>query len=105
MIKRNLLTLAILLAIATSSLYAGDKVIIGAYGNYPTASCQIENKYYLIPNGTAGEVLKWGSKYSEGQVKDIFAQIDMYEKSDVKLLSGPQKGKTCAMMHIYLQLK
>lgn len=97
--------IASILAITMSSLNAGDKVVIGAYDNYPTASCQIGNKHYLIPNGTAGEVLKWGSKYSDGQDKEIFAQIDMFEESDVKLVSGPQKGKTCKIMHIYLQLK
>lgn len=86
-------------------LFAGDKVAISAYGDYPTASCKIEDKYYLIPNGTLGEIIKWNPIYTDGKDKELYAQVDMFSKTEVKFLNGPQKGKNCLINHIYLQLK
>ena len=86
-------------------VFSGDKVVIGGYENYPTASCKIQDKYYLIPNGTTGEIIKWNSLYSDGKTQTIFAQIDMIADSEVKFLTGPQKGKSCSVNHMYIQLK
>lgn len=91
--------------IGTSTLFAGDKVVIGAYNNYPTASCKIGEKYYLIPNGTVGEVFKWNSVYTDGKDKGLYAQLDMLSESEVTLSNGPQKGKSCFINHIYIQMK
>lgn len=102
----NIKYIALIAAIVgTSTLFAGDKVVIGAYNNYPTASCKIGEKYYLIPNGTAGEVIKWNSLYTDGKDKELYAQLDMFSESEVKLLNGPQKGKSCFINHFYIQMK
>lgn len=94
-----------------SSLYAGDKVIINGYQNYPTASGCVskadnakKSDCILLANGTLGEVIEWDSKYSK-EGKGIFAQVDMFTLNKVSILSGPAKGKVLYVDHIYLTLK
>lgn len=104
--KKLLIVLGLFL---TSSVYAGDKVIISGYENYPAPSGCIgkdSNKggCVLLPNGTLGEVLEWDGRYIK-EDKSIYAQIDMFTKSKVSILSGPAKGKVLYIDHIYLTLK
>lgn len=82
-----------------------DKVKIGSYDNFPTAVCTTNDKsQFIIPNGTQGEVVKWNKMYTE-RVSNLFATIDMQATSDVKISSGPLKGKTCSVAHAYITLQ
>lgn len=86
-------------------LSAGDKVTISAFDNYPTAGCEVDGKHYLLPNGTLGEVVIWGELYTIGSDKQLYAGVDMFTKSKVKILNGPLKGKVCDINHVYLTMK
>lgn len=82
-----------------------NKVIIGSYDSFPTAVCTTDKGNKLIvPNGTQGEVVKWNEIYKTGK-ETLFASIDMQATSDVKILNGPLKGKTCAISHAYITLQ
>lgn len=93
------------------SVYAGDKVIISGYENYPTASGCVskadnakKSDCVLLANGTLGEVVEWDAKYSK-EGKGIFAQVDMFTLNKVSILNGPAKGKVLYVDHVYLTLK
>ncbi len=93
-----------ILSIIVTSLVAKDKVTISYYDSYPTASCQIDNKHHLIPNGTKAEVIKWHDAYIQGEDKKLFAQIAMTYESKIRILNGPLKNKECYVMHAYITL-
>lgn len=90
---------------STKAAENDNKVIIGSYDSFPTAVCTTDKGYKLIvPNGTQGEVVKWNEMYITGK-ETLFATIDMQATSDVKILNGPLKGKTCAISHAYITLQ
>jgi hypothetical protein len=86
------------------------QVIISAYQTYPTAEgCESggislnKKDCYLLPNGTLGEVVEWNQKYTTKG--SVFAQMDMFDQSKVKIISGPATGKTLYVAHAYMTLK
>jgi len=106
--KKSLFLIAFLIGI----IQAGDKVVIGGYENYPTASgCASKaennndkNNCVLLANGTLGEVVEWDKKYTK-EGKSIYAQMDMFTQNKVMIISGPAKGKILYVDHLYLTLK
>lgn len=82
-----------------------NKVVIGSYDSFPTAVCTTDKgNSLIIPNGTQGEVVKWNEMYTAG-VKTLYAPVNMQATSDVKIINGPLKGKTCAVAHAYITLQ
>lgn len=88
-----------------------DKVIIKSYDSYPTAlGCETigfgadRKDCYLLPNGTAGEVMEWNLAYAN-HLSHPFAARDMFTESKVKILSGPSKGKTLYVAHAYINMQ
>lgn len=95
-------------AVTTQSTNA--QVTISAYSTYPTAEgCEsngmsLDKKdCYLLPNGTSGEVIEWNKKYTTKG--SVFAQMDMFDQSKVKITSGPASGKILYVAHAYITLK
>lgn len=93
-----------LLIICFGFAFAGDRVTISYYDAYPTASCQIGTKNFLIPNGTKAEVTQWHESYTKGEDKQIFAQMAMMYESKIKILNGPLKNQECMMKHCYITM-
>lgn len=96
---------------AATTQSTNAQVTISAYSTYPTAEgCEsaggmsLDKKdCYLLPNGTSGEVIEWNKKYTTKG--SIFAQMDMFDQSKVKITSGPMSGKTLYVAHAYITLK
>jgi hypothetical protein len=88
---------------------ATSQVVIRGYESFPTAEgCESggmslkKNDCYLLPNGTIGEVVEWNKKYTAKG--SVFAQMDMFAQSKVKITSGPAEGRTLYVAHAYISL-
>jgi len=87
-------------------LFAGDIVYIRPFGNYPCpygVTVGKNHKEYLIPNNTKAEVIQWSKRYTTPG--EVFATIDIWKESKVKILNGPLKGKILLVPHIYIFMK
>lgn len=80
-----------LLSLMMGSAFAADNVRIVPYWERPIAYGSLKDvsdgQMFMIPNGTKGVVLKWNQNYSK--LKDPFARLDMYERTQVKIINGP----------------
>ena len=87
----------------------GEKVILNGWDKYPTPECREwakgKSRYFLIPNGTRAEVIKWGNSFTLGSDRSLNAGGYFIEEVKLKITSGPLKGKECWVWYPYLHLK
>lgn len=91
--------------------FAGDKITINSWGEYPIATGELLNQTvengkktkYLIPNNTKATIIQWNSSYTT--LGNPYSKIDMWSKSQVKISNGPLQGKTLLVNHIYISLQ
>ena len=96
----------VFLSLVIGSTAAAENIRIGPYGDYPIAYGSlkdiIDGKKFMIPNGTKAVVLKWNTNYSK--LKGPFARLDMNERSQVKILNGPLRGKILFIAHVHINI-
>lgn len=99
-------------AAAPSRKLNDNIVVIGAWSSFPIPTGEPvgqepaegeEPKEVAIPNGTHAEVLEWHEFYTEPQ-DSIYAEMEMWNASKVRILNGPLKDREMMVSHLYMRL-